>query len=506
MGNHLAVDQTPAGLGDSNVSAVSTAPAEGIGAAWSQGYLTAAALVALATLLAKVMLASTPLRDPELILLMGVLAAAAVCRLGPSIFAATLGVAIYDFFFIEPLFTFSASDPRDALSLAVFLIVAVLTSNLRSRLRDQREVAREQAEHAVALRQFADSVLEEKAKTESVIEAIEDGLIVLDPNGVVAHANEVACAILQVERSAVLGRRFVDLASPHPHALRIRAAVADFLASPHRELERIEVALFLRGRDHFFLLRPALFHGRDGVPAGVILAMQDVTYIRDQESQREALMATLSHELRTPLTSLSMAIELIVRGAPLDEHQASCLETAHEDIVRLQDLSQRLLDLSRSRAMTIALERVPVDLGKVLPRLVKIFTPQAREKRVTLEVLPIPERPTVIGDETKLSWALSNLIANALRYSPPEGRVTVALEGRPDLVIVSVRDSGPGIAPEEREKIFERFTQVPEAGETGAAGLGLAIVRDIVQAHGGRVHLDSTPGQGSCFQLELPRG
>ena len=116
--------------------------------------------------------------------------------------------------------------------------------------------------------------------------------------------------------------------------------------------------LFLRGRDHHFLLRPTPFHTRDGAPAGLILALQDVTYLRDQEAHREALVATLSHELRTPITSLSMAQELLLRdGAGWNEEQRNLLETVREDVTRLQDVAQRLLDLSRARAMTIALER-----------------------------------------------------------------------------------------------------------------------------------------------------
>ena len=112
---------------------------------------------------------------------------------------------------------------------------------------------------------------------------------------------------------------------------------------------------------------------------------------------------------------------------------------------------------------------------------------------------------TIAGDSTKLTWALSNLIANALRYTPRGGRVR--LEGTPEdaAVLVSVSDTGPGIPPDQRERIFERFVQGGDGGDAGAAGLGLAIVRDIVQAHGGRIHLESEVGKGSRFILELPR-
>src|SRR4030095_6747164 len=121
--------------------------------------------------------------------------------------------------------------------------------------------------------------------------------------------------------------------------------------------------MLLRGRDHYYMLRPTPFRALDGTPAGLVLVLQDVTYLRDQEAQREQLVATLSHELRTPLTSLRMAAELLRRrGDALDADLRSIIDTVHEDVLRLEDVAQRLLDVSRSRAMSIALERQRVSI------------------------------------------------------------------------------------------------------------------------------------------------
>jgi signal transduction histidine kinase len=155
--------------------------------------------------------------------------------------------------------------------------------------------------------------------------------------------------------------------------------------------------------------------------------------------------------------------------------------------------------------MSIALERQRVDLAELIAQVGKLFELQARERGVQLETAAAGEGMLVMGDATKISWALSNLIANALRYTPSGGRVKVETATNDGAVLLSVTDTGPGIPAEQRERIFERFVQGSDGGERGAAGLGLAIVRDIVQAHGGRIHLESQVGRGSRFTLELPR-
>jgi NtrC-family two-component system sensor histidine kinase KinB len=217
----------------------------------------------------------------------------------------------------------------------------------------------------------------EQRKVEAVIESIDDGLVVLDGEGTILHMNDVACAILGVERAAAHGRRYDALGTSHSHYLRLRETIRDLLRQPDRPPQPIELASFLRGRDHFYLLQHAPLRTPGAASGGLILVLQDVTQLRDQAARREELMATLSHELRTPLTSLRMAGELLARSEPpLAPAAAAVVATVREDVTRLEELAERLLDLSRSRATAIAL-----DANRWWWRRVRTHPPRLRCKR-----------------------------------------------------------------------------------------------------------------------------
>ena len=158
-----------------------------------------------------------------------------------------------------------------------------------------------------------DRLIYEKGKTEAILESIEDGIVLIDSNGVVTHINEVASIILGVERSETLGSAFDDLNSNHPHYLRVRSALQGAATQPF-EARRVEVDLHVRGRDHTYVLKPVPLKQESGQSFGTILILQDITYLRDKDRARTNFVATLSHELKTPLTSLALSAELLERA------------------------------------------------------------------------------------------------------------------------------------------------------------------------------------------------
>lgn len=375
-------------------------------------------------------------------------------------------------------------------------------------LAELEAVAHEFNEMAERLEEYeklnVERLLFEKSKTEAIIESLEDGVVLIDPDGVVTHINEIASLILDIEPADALGSPFDDLSSNSPHYVRVRDALRGLRrAAP--EGPRTEVQLHVRGRDHSYVLKPIALRRTEGAGLGTLLILQDVTYLRDQDRARSTLVETLSHELRTPLTSLTLSAQLLRRQeAALEPRQRELLRTILEECARMKQLIDNLLGLARGELASISLARERLDLARITDEVAARFGLQLEDKQVRLDK-HIEAVPPVSGDPVKLSWVVSNLIGNALRYTPRGGRIEVATSAADGTVRLEVADSGPGIAPELRDYIFERFAQYGANGaEKGSAGLGLAIAKDIVMAHGGRIFVTGNAPSGSRFVVQLP--
>ena len=345
----------------------------------------------------------------------------------------------------------------------------------------------------------------EKKKTEAMIENLESGIVVIDLGGMVTYVNGMAATILGVDQNGALASPFDDLNSNHPHYLGVRKALRSIVNQPVEE-QRIEVDLHVRGRDHTYVLKPVPLKHTEGVSFGTILILQDITYLRDKDRSRINLVATLSHELKTPLTSLALSIELLERSKQnFDGKQHELLSSMVEDIARMRTLSDGLLNLARGEAGTIAVRSVLLNLCDLIASVAKTFALQFEQKQVSLTSNAKVIEARIRADPVKLSWVFSNLIANGLRYTPSGGNVSILTDVRDSKVRVKVADTGPGIPPQIRNYLFERYAQWTLNGvAAGSAGLGLAIVKEIVEAHGGRIFVESAPGKGTCFTIELP--
>jgi signal transduction histidine kinase len=222
------------------------------------------------------------------------------------------------------------------------------------------------------------------------------------------------------------------------------------------------------------------------------------------EQLRRTMVADVAHELRTPLTNLRGYLEALRDGVA--EPRPETIDSLYEEALLLTHLVDDLQDLSLSDAGRLSMRREPVELKALLPSTALALAARARQHGVHLVVEVRPDLPVVYADPQRIGQVVSNLLSNALTYTGPGGTVHLSAMTDGDAVRVEVRDTGCGIRPEHVPKVFERFYRADpsRARSTGGSGIGLALVKELVEAHGGTVGLVSAPGKGSCFSFTLP--
>jgi NtrC-family two-component system sensor histidine kinase KinB len=350
-----------------------------------------------------------------------------------------------------------------------------------------------------------EEMMAEKRKSESIIRSIDDGIVLIDAEYKVTDMNPMAETILQIDPEKVGSRHFLEVVKDEQLFNYIKQSIES--GKPPRIEEKQKVLTVERdgGRHHFqFSLTPV--YGRTGSLLGVVLLLRDVTRLAELDRLKSEFVMTASHELRTPLTSMGMSIDLLLESAlkKLNDKEQQLLSAAHEDLQRLKLLADNLLDLSRIEAGKMEMEFSSNSVRPFFEKVAEFFKVQADQKGVMVS-FNVPEGlPRVKADGNKITWVLTNLISNALHFTPQGGVIRLTAEAFGPFVQVSVSDNGPGIPYEYQSKIFDKFVQVKSNNILGGSGLGLAICKEIVRAHGGTIWVDSVPGAGSTFNFTLP--
>lgn len=248
--------------------------------------------------------------------------------------------------------------------------------------------------------------------------------------------------------------------------------------------------------------------GASGAPLGRLLTFRDVTRERAVDRMKTEFVALVSHELRTPLTSIKGYVDLLVAGdvGPLSREQRDFLGVVKRNADREVALVNDLLDVARLDAGEFGMVRAPVDLAPLIAEVARSFRPEfeAKAQRLALELGAA--LPPVWGNAAGLTRIVANLVSNAHKYTPAGGQVCVTVAVAAEMVRVDVRDTGIGLSPEEQAQAFTRFYRARNRAteEAGGTGLGLAITRSLVELHGGRITVASSPGQGATFSVTLP--
>jgi NtrC-family two-component system sensor histidine kinase KinB len=348
-------------------------------------------------------------------------------------------------------------------------------------------------------------IVEEKGKSEAIIRSIDDGIIVVGADGKITDMNPMAARALQVPEDDRGDRHFLEVVKSEELFGYVKQALES--GQPPEIDERKSVLTVATGgtERHFqFSITPV--HAKTGRMVGVVLLLRDVTKLRELDRLKSEFVMAASHELRTPLTTITMSVNLLEETAreKLTDKERTLLAAAREELERIKALVNDLLDLSKIEAgkMELAFERVPV--GLLLEKAIAALRVQADEKGIAL-TSAIPEGlPQVRADANKVTWVLTNLIANALRYTRRGGSVRLTAEKAGPQVHLSVTDTGAGIPYEYQSRVFDKFAQFKGRDSTQGTGLGLAICKEVVRAHGGTIWVESEPGKGSTFTFTLP--
>jgi signal transduction histidine kinase len=349
-------------------------------------------------------------------------------------------------------------------------------------------------------------LLAAKDLARSTLECMIDPVVVLDREGGVLLANEAAEQAFALRIGSAEELREAAVAVPEELAAARDEALTQGAPALPRSLSEAVRRRTEAGERYYLVRALPLSSAPKDKPSAIVVA-QDVTRFRRIDELKSDMVATVSHEFKTPLTSLRMATHLLLEPGtgPLTEAQRDLVTTARDDTERLRAMVEELLDVVRIEAEAGALHRLPVEPSGLLYEVADAHRALARDKGVTLDVEPAAQQGLVSVDPERLSIALANLVANAVRHTPAGGRVVLRSTRDARTLRIEVEDDGEGIGPELLPRIFDRsFTTSPGGGGQRRHGLGLTIAREIVLQHGGDLVARSEPGKGSVFAMVLP--
>jgi len=386
--------------------------------------------------------------------------------------------------------------------------------NARANLHGNDELAqlaRDFNSMADRLSQYRNSslgeLLQAQLAMQAAIDSLPDPVVIFGVGGDVTNVNRTAETLLGfgAELSTKNAQQNVD-ASVREILDRMRAHVLGGKGAYNpKGFEEAFRARTTDGERYFLPRAIPVYESRAGI-VGATVILQDVTRLRRFNELKDDLVATVAHEFRTPLTSLRMAIHLCLEQlvGPLTEKQSDLLHAAREDCERLQAMVDDILDLSRIKAGEVEMHCRPTSVAALVHNAMEAHRAAAELQKVRLCASIADGDDQVMADPERLGLVFSNLISNAIRHTPSGGAIDVRVQPNNGLIRFEVADTGEGIPQEHQRHIFERYYRVPGSNSKGA-GLGLSIAKEMVEAHGGEIGVESEPGRGSTFWFTVPK-
>jgi len=348
------------------------------------------------------------------------------------------------------------------------------------------------------------TVVRQRNEQEAVLASMIEGVLAVDNEERILRVNQSAADLLNIDPEVAIGRRIQEV---------IRKPVLQkFVSQALQSQKRIEedITLVIRGSEIFLQAHGTPLRDSSGKDIGALVVLNDITRLQRLENIRRDFVANVSHELKTPITAIKGSVETLLGGAVNEEESAQrFLEIIARQSDRLNAIIEDLLELSRieqgEEQEGIELRRT--QLRHVFSNTLQACQIKAHDKQIALD-MNCPDEIEININAPLLEQAMINLIDNAIKYSPEKGRVHFSAHREDSVVVIKVQDWGSGISQEHLPRLFERFYRVDKARsrKLGGTGLGLAIVKHIVQSHNGQITVESSPGEGSTFIIQLPTG
>ncbi|MBT3271025.1 PAS domain-containing protein [Candidatus Poribacteria bacterium] len=354
---------------------------------------------------------------------------------------------------------------------------------------------------AESARDRVEAISTDRNKLLTILGSMVEGVIAVDRDGIVLHMNAGAARLLAAEAEECLGKGIREVTRVHD--------IRDAIDKAMREGTEVQGELRLATlQSHRVVeMRASPLRNGEGTLVGAVVVLDDVSALRRLETVRRDFVMNMSHELKTPITAIRMLAETLIGDKKMgSKTRKRFLSKIRDQSTRLSSIVTDLLALARLESENAVLDTELVDLRDVVLTSIRPLLPDTAEEGPTVTTVA-PDAPiSVLGDDEALGQATRNLLENALKYTPNDGRVWVRLRSEEGRAVVEVEDTGIGIAPRDQLRIFERFYRVDKARsrELGGTGLGLSIVKHIALAHEGTVTVESRVGDGATFRLVLP--
>lgn len=347
----------------------------------------------------------------------------------------------------------------------------------------------------------------EKKRIETLINKMHDPVIGLDENLQILFANEEASKITGLKQDDLIGKSSTALALKND---LIRALIRDLvLPNDKQPVNTAPIKIFAENKESYFeketidiAIVPTGEHELRSY--GHVIFLRNVTSYKELDSAKTNFIATVSHEFKTPIASIKMSLQLLENEqiGKLNQEQLNLIDSIKDDANRLLKITGELLNMTQVESGNIQLSLRPEDPKEIVSYALNATRLQAEQKQIKIDFICRDNMSKVIVDIEKTAWVVTNLVSNALRYSYDNSSILIKLEETQNQIQLSVKDAGQGIAPQYQHKIFDRYFRVPGTNKEGT-GLGLAISKELIEAQGGEIRVESEFGAGSTFLILL---